>query len=186
MSIVSDAVRFVILNKLGGIYVDADVLLLRDFQPLFTHEFAYRWSFTNEFNTAVLRLFPQSNTTSIIMNDARKEQSPDVFYPTSIKSYRLPTSFKRLPCAFFDPLWLAADDKDQKAIKIWKLTKNTTETFETVFKQENEISRQGRTVFNGAFAFHWHALKRINIFQDASYLHQWNEFLSRELSDDYK
>ncbi len=48
MAIVSDAVRFVVLHKFGGMYIDTDILLLRDLQPFYIHEFAYLWSILNE------------------------------------------------------------------------------------------------------------------------------------------
>jgi hypothetical protein len=177
-------VRFVILNKLGGMYIDVDVLLLRDLQPLFAHEFAYRWSSTKEFNTAVLRLFPQSNTSSYVVNYARECQSPAIFFPTSLSSYSLPSSFKRLPSALFDPLWLVADGVDQTTIKAWQLS-GVTQVFKTVFQRENEISQQGRTIFNGTFAFHWHALHKAGMFENGSFLHQWSEFLNSQLYEDF-
>jgi alpha-N-acetylglucosamine transferase len=38
--------RFVLCHRFGGIYLDADTLLLRDFEELFNYPgaFAYRWS----------------------------------------------------------------------------------------------------------------------------------------------
>jgi mannosyltransferase OCH1-like enzyme len=48
MAIVSDAVRFVVLHKFGGMYIDADILLLHDLQPFYMYEFAYLWSTLNE------------------------------------------------------------------------------------------------------------------------------------------
>jgi WD repeat and SOF domain-containing protein 1 len=181
MAIISDAVRFVVLHKFGGMYIDADILLLRDLQPLYIHEFAYRWSTRDEFNTAVLRLYPKSNISSILIDRARRDRDPLIFFPTSIQSYLYPIVLNRLPSVFFDPIWVVADGADQQATKIWKLTGDAKDTFETVFHQENELSRQGRTVFNGAFALHWHALHRAGPFEQGSFLHQWNEFLESRL-----
>ena len=39
----SDFVRILLLHKYGGVYVDFDVLFLRDFSPLLKYEFAYKW-----------------------------------------------------------------------------------------------------------------------------------------------
>jgi mannosyltransferase OCH1-like enzyme len=51
----TDFVRFFVLQLYGGIYIDLDVLLLRDFAPLHGLEYAYRWSKLKEkCNTAVL------------------------------------------------------------------------------------------------------------------------------------
>jgi hypothetical protein len=121
----------------------------------------------------------------MVIDNARKTKSTYAFHPLALTSYSLSTNFKRLPCVLFDPLWLAADGTDQIAMNAWQLTNDTIQTFENVFKRENEISRQGRNVFDGAFAFHWHALNRLGVFQDGSYLHQWNQFFNRELYDDF-
>jgi WD repeat and SOF domain-containing protein 1 len=181
MAVVSDAVRFVVLHKYGGMYIDADILLLRDLQPFYMHEFAYRWSILDEFNTAILRLYPQSNISSILLNRAHQTRTPSVFFPTSIRSYLHPTVLNRIPSVFFDPLWLAADGADEKTSKIWKLKVPAKDTLESVFHKENELSRQGRKVFNGAFAFHWHALHRAGRFEEGSFLYQWNQFLETQL-----
>jgi WD repeat and SOF domain-containing protein 1 len=45
-----------ILNLYGGIYVDGDVLFLRDMSLFWTENFAYRWSQLETWNTAVLGL----------------------------------------------------------------------------------------------------------------------------------
>jgi WD repeat and SOF domain-containing protein 1 len=181
VAIVSDAVRFVVLHKFGGMYIDADILLLRDLQPFYIHEFAYRWSTRDEFNTAVLRLHPQSMISSKLIDLAQGNRNPRKFFPTSIRSYLHPIILNRLPCVFFDPLWIVADGADQQATRIWKLTDDAKDTFETVFHKESELSRRGRTALNGAFAFHWHALHRAGKFEEGSFLYHWNQFLESQL-----
>jgi len=166
-------------------YVDVDTLFLRDLQPFFAHEFAYRWSILNGFNTAVLRLFPQSNITSIIINHAHQARSPYAFFPSSIHTYLLPANFYRLPCTFFDPIWLAVDGGDPKTSQEWKLNAGTLEGFKDPFLNRSEISRRGRTVFDGAFTFHWHSSSTIPIFELGSYVHQWSQFLDIELYDKF-
>jgi hypothetical protein len=52
-----DVVRLLVLAKHGGVYVDMDVLLLRNFGPLLGHEFAEQWGTSCfESNGAVLRI----------------------------------------------------------------------------------------------------------------------------------
>jgi len=181
MSVVSDAVRFVVLHKYGGMYIDADILLLRDLQPFYMHEFAYRWSTLHEFNTAVLRLHSKSNISSKLLDLASQKGDPYIFFPTTIRCYLDPFVLNRLPCIFFDPLWLVADIADSKSTQLWNLTDDARKTFETVFHKESQFSQQGRNAFNGAFAFHWHLLHRAGTFEQGSYLYQWNEFLRTEL-----
>jgi hypothetical protein len=50
----SDFVRFVVLDICGEIYVDGDVIFLKDTRILWNGNFAYRWSFVNYTNTAAL------------------------------------------------------------------------------------------------------------------------------------
>lgn len=163
--------------------MDVDVLFLRDLQPLFMIEFAYRWSILDGFNTAVLQVFPQSNTTEIIMGQGLHSKSPYAFYPTSIHKYALPRTFYRLPCALFDPLWLAFDGADPKSDKVWKSGGNYSNGFKDSFSNHSGISRQGRNVFNGAFAFHWHSASLATTFEHGSFMQQWNDFLDTELHD---
>ncbi len=180
---IGDAVRFVLLHKLGGMYVDVDTLFLRDMQPFFAHEFAYRWSILDAFNTAVLRLFPQSNTSSIIIDHARRTETPYAFYPTSLHLYSLPANFYRLPSAFFDPIWLAVDGGDPKAQEEWKIVKGTLEGFKDPSLKLSEVSRRGRHVFDGAFTFHWHSSSTSSISEVGSYLQQWSQFLENQVYD---
>ncbi|KAG0333480.1 hypothetical protein BG004_000817 [Podila humilis] len=72
----SDEARFLILNRNGGIYLDADVLLLKDMSPLFDSglEFAYEWSMTRMYNTAILRLYKESTVARRILDGARNRE----------------------------------------------------------------------------------------------------------------
>ncbi|KAF9935193.1 Ca(2+)-dependent cysteine protease [Linnemannia zychae] len=68
----SDEARFLILNRYGGMYLDADVLLLRDMSPFYDSgmEFAYEWSNTQMYNTAILRLNKGSSVARRILDGA--------------------------------------------------------------------------------------------------------------------
>ncbi|KAF9379486.1 hypothetical protein CPB97_008934 [Podila verticillata] len=69
----SDEARFLILYRYGGMYLDADVLLLKDISPFYDSglEFAYEWSNTEMYNTAVLRLNQNSSVARRILDGAR-------------------------------------------------------------------------------------------------------------------
>ena len=101
----SHAVHFVVLHKLGGVHIDADILLLRDLQPFYEYDFAYQWSNRNEYNTAILRLFPRSHISSILMHQVYEKQLFAVFSPWIICSLLIPIDLIRLPSVFFDSLW---------------------------------------------------------------------------------
>ncbi|CAF1191126.1 unnamed protein product, partial [Rotaria sordida] len=180
----SDVMRFIVLYELGGIYIDVDTLLLRDLQPFFPYECAYRWSILEAFNTAVLRLFPKSHISSTIINRARQTKSSYEFFPSSLhQKHSLPVNFYRLPSAFFDPIWFAVDGGDQSSRQEWKLSSGSVIAFKDPLQQRSEISRRGRTVLDGAFTYHWHASSTSNIFEPGSYLHQWGEFLNNQIVD---
>lgn len=74
---VSDAVRFVVLHLYGGLYLDMDVLLLRDMRPLLLpdpqtgqHSFAERWAahpLPGDYNTAIMSLTANSSLSSYLV-----------------------------------------------------------------------------------------------------------------------
>jgi len=72
----SDEARFLILHRYGGMYLDADVLLLKDMSPFYDAgvEFAYEWSNTEMYNTAVLRLNKGSSVAKRILEAAKEKQ----------------------------------------------------------------------------------------------------------------
>jgi len=45
----SGVFRFLVLYKYGGIYMDVDMVLLRDFKPILGQDFAYQWGVSTDF-----------------------------------------------------------------------------------------------------------------------------------------
>jgi hypothetical protein len=45
----SGVMRFLVLYKFGGIYYDMDMVLLRDFKPILSQDFAYQWGGSTDF-----------------------------------------------------------------------------------------------------------------------------------------
>ena len=178
---IGDAARFLLLHRLGGVYVDVDTLFLRDLQPLFAYEFAYKWSYVDGFNTAVLRLLPQSNVSALIIERGKQSQEAKTFYPLALHRYGLPASFHRLPCAFFDTIWPAVDGTDRQTQREWKVEPRGFDGFKDPFRTTSEISRRGRHVFEGAFTFHWHSSSGLSAFQTNSYFHEWRTFLEAQV-----
>lgn len=70
--ILSDMARFVLCHRFGGVYLDADTILLRDWEELWgwKGQFAYRWSRLEKYNTAVLKLHRHSATGSFLFHTA--------------------------------------------------------------------------------------------------------------------
>ncbi|KAG0026960.1 hypothetical protein BGZ81_005976 [Podila clonocystis] len=69
----SDEVRFLILYRYGGMYLDADTLLLRDMSPIYDTglEFAYEWSNLKIYNTAIMKLDMGSAVARRILDGAK-------------------------------------------------------------------------------------------------------------------
>jgi len=45
----SGIMRFLVLYKFGGVYIDMDMVLLRDFKPILGQDFAYQWGGSTDF-----------------------------------------------------------------------------------------------------------------------------------------
>lgn len=80
-------VRFIILYIYGGIYIDADTIILRDLKEIYDieYEWTYRWSFHNYMNTAVLRLRKESEIAKYIIKKAFDNKIK--FHPKDITKY---------------------------------------------------------------------------------------------------
>ncbi|KAL7422881.1 hypothetical protein Q5752_002178 [Cryptotrichosporon argae] len=108
--ILSDMARFVLTHRFGGIYLDADTLFLRDWEELWNYrgQFAYRWSFHQKYNTAILKLHKGSALSAFLFKSAL-ENGLD-FHPMTVSRYLkdagLDKLLFRVPDALFDPAWL--------------------------------------------------------------------------------
>lgn len=109
-TVMSDIARFILCHRFGGVYLDADVLLLRDWEELWGWKgaFAYRWSRIPDYNTAILRLHKNSALGTFILRTALKNAFD--FHPMKVTRYLndayLRDLLYRLPDALFDPAWL--------------------------------------------------------------------------------
>ncbi|GAM89355.1 hypothetical protein ANO11243_073920 [Dothideomycetidae sp. 11243] len=110
---ISDAVRFVILHQYGGVYMDMDVLMLRDFRPLLLpkhHAFAERWaahSHPGDYNTAIMSLTANSSLSSYLLRGGVRMATnfhPRVIGRMAWKDGR-DREFLMLETAAFDPIW---------------------------------------------------------------------------------
>lgn len=108
--ILSDMARFVLTHRFGGVYLDADTIFLRDWEELWgwKGQFAYRWSWHNKYNTAVLKLHKGSALGTFLFKTAL-ENGLD-FHPMTVSRYLKDAGLEnllfRIPDALFDPAWL--------------------------------------------------------------------------------
>lgn len=127
-----DLFRILVLNRYGGLYVDTDVIALRDFAPLLLHEWAYQWGGWDyrwpegveqamRINGAVMRMRPGSPALSVMMRELRTSAIPAhpntewgrylygrVFYqrpPPSAASWPVV-----LPLCYIDPEWWGGEE----------------------------------------------------------------------------
>lgn len=109
-TVLSDMVRFVLLHRFGGIYLDADNLLLRDWEELWNWRgaFAYRWSWHEKYNTAIIKMHKGSALTKFLFKTALENKMD--FHPMTISRYLADAGLDpllfRLPDALFDSAWL--------------------------------------------------------------------------------
>lgn len=110
---VSDAVRFVVLHLYGGVYLDMDILLLRDMRPLLLtpdHNFAERWaahSHPGDFNTAVLALNANSSLSSYLVRGGVRmglNFHPRIVGRMAWKDGRV-QELAMFETGLFDPIW---------------------------------------------------------------------------------
>ena len=108
--ILSDMARFVLTYRFGGVYLDADTIFLRDWEELWNYrgQFAYRWSWHQKYNTAVLKLHKDSALGKFLFKSAL-ENGLD-FHPMTVSRYLKDAGLEkllfRIPDALFDPAWL--------------------------------------------------------------------------------
>ena len=171
----SDAVRFLLLYKFGGIYIDADVLLLRNMEPFSHYEFVHEWSWTEDINTAIMGSRRQSAFTAHMIQAAMSKavgisstgrvsfnlgQFNDHLYPLGLFT-RLPAELAKqvhvLPSMLFDPIWLVADMQHvQDSALQWA---SGLRTWDDVFQPAVSnvyLPADIRDICRGAYAFHWH------------------------------
>ncbi|KAI9822726.1 MAG: hypothetical protein M1826_000430 [Phylliscum demangeonii] len=120
---VSDAVRFVVLHLHGGVYLDMDVLLLRDMRPLLLpdprtgqHAFAERWGAhaqPGDYNTAIMSLTANSSLSSYLLRGGVRmglNFHPLVVGRMAWKDGRN-QELLMLETAAFDPVWTEFDSE---------------------------------------------------------------------------
>ncbi|KAK0454565.1 hypothetical protein EV421DRAFT_1757610 [Armillaria borealis] len=158
--IMSDMVRFVLCQRFGGIYLDVDILFLRDWEELWGWKgsFSYRWAFHERYNTAVLRLNKGSALGTFLLRTALKNELD--FHPIPASNYvkhgKLDSLLYRAPGALFDPAWMNADgyQRDRPPQPYFKRFSDFFDTPSPVGASPQALGFDG--FFKGAFAYHFH------------------------------
>jgi hypothetical protein len=145
-----DLFRLLCLYKYGGVYIDMDVVVLRDFLPILPYEFMYQWGSSGTVptggepilkqNGAIMRL----KADSILAKDLLKELELTPAKPNTTcwgtelyhKVWNKNKNWITFPCAWFNTEWGMS---------------RTIQPFKKNF-EGNESSE----LFDGAFTWHWH------------------------------
>lgn len=157
---VSDLIRFVALYYYGGIYFDADTLILRDMNELQNQNFAFKWEGTSrDFNTCVMGL-KKGNPLPIKMIQHYKKCTPEIFHPERVLEVldcpnKVCSEFIMYPTYLFDPMHV---DRTNATNLPWQFLvpgyAETGDVYSWLFTRER-TSGVG-TFFPGAFTYHWH------------------------------
>ncbi|BGO96121.1 hypothetical protein NBRC10512_002953 [Rhodotorula toruloides] len=158
--VLSDMARFVLTHRFGGVYLDADTILLRDWTELWNWHgaFAYRWSRLEKYNTAVLKMQRGSAIGHFIFRTAVANGLD--FHPMTVSRYTKDANLEglllRLPDALFDPAWLNTEyyQRDRPPQPYFK-------RFEDFFDTPKDIGAAPVATgfdgfFKGAFSYHFH------------------------------
>jgi hypothetical protein len=149
-----DLFRILVLYNYGGLYVDFDVVFLRDFAPLLDQEFMYKWSFQKDMiNGAVMRMFKGSQLGLDLMNQMALQSPRPGTTAWSTELYQKVRQFNNnwtvFPCGFFNTEWQIKLTPEQKNDpKNQELIKFITYPF-----KKTEMSNQ---LYDGVFCWHWH------------------------------
>ncbi|KAH7910865.1 hypothetical protein BJ138DRAFT_51056 [Hygrophoropsis aurantiaca] len=158
--ILSDMARFVLCHRFGGIYLDADTIFLRDWEELWgwNGAFAYRWSYHDDYNTAVLHMNKNSALGSFLFKTALKNGLD--FHPVTVTRYlkeaHLENLLSRIPDALFDPAWL-----NTEGLQLDRPTQPNFLDFGEFFQTPALSSASPQAsgfegFFRGAFSYHFH------------------------------
>jgi hypothetical protein len=140
-----DLFRLLILHNYGGIYLDMDMVMLRDFSPLFNQEFMYKWGCKDEYdfggiNGACMGIFRKSKLSYDLLNTLIHHTPGDTSWSTELYTHVRQTNddWTIFPSAFFNSEW--HDDVERN----WGS------------HERNAFNDHSFKMYDGAFSWHWH------------------------------
>ena len=148
----SDFLRILAGYKYGGVWVDMDIVFLRDFKPILDQEYMYQWGGDTDFATqgacaTVLSLFKESEfATELLSELVRMPVIPDSTIwgkDMFAQLWRRYPKFTIFPSTFFNTEWLISkvSPEERDSAKLGWF--------------DNKVQNQDH-LFLDAFAWHWH------------------------------
>jgi len=155
----SGILRFLVTHKYGGVWLDMDMVLLRDFKPILDQEWAYMWGGEMDFYNfgpcaAIMNIKKNSIHSNLCMEEIiNTEAIPD---STVLDHVLLAKVFKRknftvFPSAFFNTEW-QMNVSYENGVRHYDENGQGTLT-ESGWFEHNQYSNR---LFDGAFSWHWH------------------------------
>lgn len=146
----SGMLRFLAPYKMGGVWLDMDMVLLRDLIPVLDQEFAYMWGSETDFTgfgpcAAFMNIHERSEHAHICLEELIK--APIVPNTVCWDHQLLAKVYKRRPFTVFPSAFLNTEWQ----INVKHLGKGTK--IEQGWFNKNEHSS---TLFLEAFSWHWH------------------------------
>jgi hypothetical protein len=142
-----DIFRLLCLYKYGGTYVDMDMVLLRDLNPLLPYEFMYQWGSSGlghpqepviKQNGAIMKIDKNSKLGHDLVSEILRipAQPNSTCWGTQLyhKVWLRNKNWKTFPCAWFNTEWGFAEP--------W-------EPFKSNINKPVDL-------YDGAFSWHWH------------------------------
>lgn len=184
----SGVMRFLTLYKFGGIYMDMDMILLRDFKPILDQNFAYQWGSSVDFSKEKRWESdchgPCAAMMGAVKGDSYIENCMKQLIVTEIRPRTTcfdedmlgyvyaKNPFTVFPSTFFNTEWLISKVDEPLS----------RETEENWFYNKTDTAKNN--LFLDAFAWHWHHSsnkdKPIESGSKFDLLHKRNDLLLKE------
>jgi hypothetical protein len=155
----SGILRFLVTYKYGGVWLDMDMVLLRDFKPILDQEWAYMWGSEMDFFNfgpcaAIMNIHKGSEHGKICLEEMVKtEMVPDstVLDHVLLAKVYTKNKFTVFPSSFFNTEW-QMNVKWLNDVRQYDPNGLGTKT-ESGWFVKNEYSE---SLFENAFSWHWH------------------------------
>ena len=155
----SDILRFLVTHKYGGVWLDMDMVLLRNFVPILDQEWAYMWGAEEDFYNfgpcaAIMNIHKESPHSQLCLEEMVKTQlqgDSTVLDHILLAKVYSKQRFTVFPSAFFNTEWQMNIEWFNNH-RAYDPNGYGTKT-ESGWFVKNEFSD---SLFEGAFSWHWH------------------------------
>lgn len=146
----SGILRFLVTHKYGGVWVDMDMIFLRDFKPILDQEWAYMWGSERDFCNfgpcaAMMSFQKESQHSTGCLNEIRS--TPLVKDSTILDHMLLAKVYSKQPFTVFPSTFFNTE---------WLINQTDREFRSLIGHGFDKIQTDRDFLFLDAFAWHWH------------------------------